>query len=318
MSVRTGLGPVEEALLLTLEDVGAGHERPYRKSASALRVLEERRGMAPGYGYPVACDLAGSEVWLRLVDGHGNLGGPGVPPADPRYTEIRLTPIGALAVAAERSRGPALPIGLVNGTAYAGGMRPPFAPARLLRALLALLDDDSIADDVLLATCGPPTFPSGCDVGGEVDAVVAGSPGVLRLTARVTVGDGHGRSLVISRLPPGAVPQAVAAAVAARAAPSRWEDLPDRLAASVVLPITDVHDHSTNATARIVCRLERGTQPEAVARRLREEVWGVHIDVGVDLGAPLPVLLRSWVAEHATPGTAAALRALDALAAADP
>ena len=312
MSARTGLGPVEVALLLTLEDIGAGHDRPYRKSASVLAALEELDGVAPDYGYQVACDLAGSGVWLRLVDGHGNLGGPGGAPANPRYTEVRLTPIGALAVAAERSRGPALPIGLVNGTTYAGGTRPPFAPAPLLRALLALLDDATIGDDVLVATCGPPAFPGGCRVGGEVDAVVAGSAGAVRLVASVNAGDGSGGTLVISDLPPGVDPRAVAAAVSARAA-DRWPDLPDALAASVGLPITDVHDESRHGVVRIVCRLEDGAQPDAVARRLREEVWGIHLDVGVALAAPLPVLLRSWVDEHATSGTAAALRNLAVL-----
>ena len=315
MSARTGLGPVEEALLLTLEDIGAGHDRPYRKSASVLVALQERSGVLPGYGYPVACDLAGSGVWLRLVDGHGDLGRPGVPAANPRYTEIRLTPVGAMAVLAERSRGAALPIGLVNGTAYAGGTRPPFAPSRLLRALLALLDDDTTADDVLLATCGPPAFPGGCEVGGQVDAVVAGRSGALRLTASVTAADEHGRSLVISELPPGVDPQAVAAGVANRSSVDRWEDLPHRLAAAVVLPITEVLDQTTDGVAHIVCRLEDGAQPDEVAQRLRDEVWGVHRDVDVDLGAPLPVLLRSWVEEHATPGTPAALRALAALTA---
>ena len=37
-----------------------------------------------------------------------------------------------------------VPLGLINGTFYSGGLRPPFDPDRVLMALRRLLDGDSL------------------------------------------------------------------------------------------------------------------------------------------------------------------------------
>ena len=313
MSTRTGLGPLEEALVLTLDDLGVGPQQPRVRSSAALVELERRFAVAPRYGYQVACDLAHrSTVWLRLLDGRGNLGGLGHPPAEPHCTELRLTPVGALAAAAERDDGPALPIGIVNGSVYAGGQRPPFAPRSLLRALVALLDDPTIEDDALVGICGPPVFPTGCDVSGDVEALLAGRPAVLRLTARVVPGVERGKEVLhITNLPPGVERESVLRLLEARVETRSWEDLPPELAASMRLPIAGVHDMSTD-TVLIRCRVAPGADLTDVGARLRE-LWGVYVDVPAALPHSLPMVLRRWAADRAEARTGATLRHLLAL-----
>lgn len=313
MSKRTGLGPVEEALLLTLDELGAGPQQSGVRSSVLLAEIERRFAVAPRYGYQVACDLAHrSTVWLRLLDGRGNLGGLDHRPAEPHYTELRLTPVGALAAAAERDDGLALPIGIVNGSVYAGGQRPPFAPKALLRALIALLDDRAIEDEALVGICGPPAFPTGCDVSGDVEALLAGRPAVLRLTASVVPGVERGKEVLhITNLPPGVERESVLRSLQSRVESGFWDDLPPELAASMRLPIVGVHDASTD-TVLMTCRVAPGADLDDVGARLRE-LWVVYVDVTAALPAPLPVLLRRWVAEHAEVRTRAALRHLLAL-----
>ena len=313
MSKRTGLGPVEEALLLTLDELGAGPQQSGVRSSVLLAEVERRFAVAPRYGYQVACDLAHrSTVWLRLLGGFGNLGGLGHPPAEPRYTELRLTPVGALAAAAERDDGPAVPVGMVNGSVYAGGQRPPFAPRSLLRALIALLDDPAIEDDALLGMCGPPAFPTGCDVTGNVEALLAGRPAVLRLTASMVSGVECGKEVLrITNLPPGVERESVLRSLQCRVEGSSWDDLPSELAASIRLPIAGVDDVST-ATVLITCRVAPGADLDELGARLRE-LWGVYVDVLSALPAPLPMMLRRWVADHAEARTGATLRHLLAL-----
>ena len=159
MSDRTGLGPLEEAILLTLDDLSQQHDRPYKRSALLLREMERNLGFGPRYVYEPLCDLARPwVVLLPLIDGHGNFGSPDYPAADPRYTECRLSPAGMLAVAAERAHIPPLPIGLINGTHYRGGTQPSFNAADLITGLVRLAEDPMVSDDELLEA-GPANLP---------------------------------------------------------------------------------------------------------------------------------------------------------------
>src|SRR5262245_14558627 len=102
MSERTGLGPLELAVLEAAQPRTAGSAR-YRRSSTVLSAVAQQ-GFGPSYAYPVLVDLA--VPWKRhlcLLDGQGNYGSPGDdPPADAEYTEVRLSPLGRLALAAER------------------------------------------------------------------------------------------------------------------------------------------------------------------------------------------------------------------------
>jgi DNA gyrase subunit A len=127
MGDRSGVGLVECAILEALDSLGA-QPRRHRRSARVLDVVEERIGLAPGYGYEVLLDLA--RPWtmpLLLVDGQGNFGTRGNDPAaNYRYTEAGLSRAGQVVLAAERGELAPVPVGLINGNVYREGLRPPF------------------------------------------------------------------------------------------------------------------------------------------------------------------------------------------------
>ncbi len=78
---------------------------------------------------------------LPLLEPLGNVGTRGDdPPADARYTMVRLSPAGRLALAAERGAVGPVPFGLVEGTLYRDGTVPSFAPDAVLAALRTGLD----------------------------------------------------------------------------------------------------------------------------------------------------------------------------------
>lgn len=93
MSDRTGLGPLEVALLEATAAVQAGSEEPVR-TTDVLDECERSAGYGPSYAFPVLQDLgAWWRTHLNLFDVHGNLGTvEGDPPADAKYTEVRLSP----------------------------------------------------------------------------------------------------------------------------------------------------------------------------------------------------------------------------------
>jgi DNA gyrase/topoisomerase IV subunit A len=298
---RTGLGIVEVAILQTLEGMNAQHDRPYRKSANVLNELERSHGIGPRYGYAVLCDLAHPwMVWVPLIDPHGNFGNRDFPAAHPRYTECRLTPAGTLAAAAERGAGPALPIDLLNGSLYRGGTRPPFAPTRLIDALLMIVHDPRARDEEIMACAGPPAFATRCEVGGEIDALVAGRGATLKCRATI---ERASNALVLTTLPPGIGCDEVSNRIVGEVNESR-------------LRLRDLRDEASSDDVRLVCQLQPGDDPAVVEAHLRR-IWGVTITIGCDLGAPLASLLRTWVAEHAVDGTAAALQNLRTLVASD-
>ena len=131
MSGRTGLGPLETAVLLSMADAAAIPGRPHLKSRDVVGLITERFGFGPNYVYDVICDLG--RPWLTplpLVDFHGDLGSPDAAAAPPSFTECRLSPAGWLAAKAQRDEVGPIPFGLINGTVYQGGKSPPFGPAR--------------------------------------------------------------------------------------------------------------------------------------------------------------------------------------------
>ena len=163
---RTGLGPLEVAVLEGLAAGGLGGGgavpgRPHRKVAKTLSIIEAQFEFARTYAYEALLDLARPwKVLLRLVDFHGNYGSKDFVAADPSFVEARLSPAGALALASERSEIGPLPVGLINGSIYSGGTRPPFDPSAIVTALLRLCDDPTLDDESLCELAGAPRFPA--------------------------------------------------------------------------------------------------------------------------------------------------------------
>jgi hypothetical protein len=216
MSERTGLGIVEIAILEALDT------SQYLKCSTALARVEERIGLAPGYTYEVLLDLA--RPWtmpVNLLHGQGNLSSRGNdPPANFRYTEARITPAGRVALAAERGEIAPVPIGLINGTTYREGLRPPFRPRAIIGAVREVTNRPEMPDKELTSIIGPPYFVTGCTVTGNLAALAAGRRAKLRLQAQVSISEDH--SSVVENIPPNVSTDDVAQIIASRARPRRW------------------------------------------------------------------------------------------------
>jgi hypothetical protein len=235
---------------------------------------------------------------------HGNFGSPDFSAANPRYTEVRLSAVGMLAAAAERGEGPPVPIGMVNGDLHADGLRPPFNAVRVLETLTALVRRPDLSDDELVRLVGAPEFPTGCRVEGDLAGLAAGEPATLTLRAHLTHEPTRGASgpraaIVVTCLPPMASANEVAWVLSERAETPRWQPTHPDLANRVRIPLADVVDATTGGTTgldtRLVISLHPDGDPTDVEAML-DDVWGIKVEVNTRLPAPLPDMLRQWVA----------------------
>jgi hypothetical protein len=295
VSERSGLGLVEAAIVAALDSLGGRADRRHIRNARVLAAVEERIGLAPGYGYEVLLDLA--RPWImpvRLVDGQGNYGDRrGDPAASFRYTESRLSPAGEVALAAERGELAPVPIALINGNTHRQGTRPPFRPEGIIGAVREVIRRPKVTGNELISIIGPPDFPTGCTVTGDLAALAAGRPTVLRLQASVTVGTDH-RSVTVEGLPPNVNRGDVLASLAARAERRDWAVRFPDLDRTTRLPLADVQDTAREDTDRFVCIPEPGTAPDSLRDQLMD-VHGIWATVPVALPRPLPALVRQWV-----------------------
>jgi hypothetical protein len=299
MSDRSGIGLVELSALETLETLTAGRTRVFPGSDKVLAEIEDRIGLGPRYAYDVLLDLARPwRVPVRLVDFQGGSGDRHFPADDPEYARCRLSLAGQLALDAEAHRLAPVPAGLINGTTYRGGTRPPLEPFRALAALGRLLEEPRLPDGEILGIVGPPDFLTGCAVSGDLAALAEGQAVTLRLASRITVTGEH--QLNIVSLPPDASPADVYLAIVG---------LAEREAA---LRIDDVKDISTSKDTGVymTITLQPGTDPEATRSRLAE-IDGVVTEVRAAFPAPLTALLRSWVERHRGEDLTASLAELE-------
>jgi DNA gyrase/topoisomerase IV subunit A len=312
MGERSGVGLVECTILEALDALGARPGRRHRSNAKVLAVVEDRLGLAPGYAYEVLLDLG--RPWtmpVSLIRPFGNFGGRGYDlAANFRYTESQLTPAGRVALDAERGDLAPVPLGLINGSAYRAGTRPPFRPEGIIEALRQVIRRPRVTSADLAAIVGPPEFGNGCTVTGDFAALAAGRPTALRLQARVTVGDDG--SVVIENFPPNANPDETVQHIADRARPRDWAPRYPDLHRHAVLPLQDIRDESSTArdTDRIICVPRRGASPEQVREQLMD-FYGVYTTVDVALPRPLPAMLKSWVRVHQGEDLLASLAALE-------
>jgi hypothetical protein len=308
MSERTGLGVVEVAILEALET------NRFLSCAKALAKVEERIGLAPGYGYEVLVDLV--RPWtmpVNLVHGQGNFGNRGNDPAaNFRYTEARITQAGRVALAAERGQIAPVPIALINGNTYREGLRPPFRPALIIGAVREVIKRPEVPDEELAGVVGPPSFVTGCLVTGHLAALAAGRRTELRLQSRISISDDRS-AVVIENLPPNISTDDVAQTIANRASPRQWANDHPGLYQITHLPLADLRDETserTNPYGRLICIPNQGTSPEEL-RDMLLDVYGVYTTMRVALPQPLPVLIKNWVQANAHQDLLASLAALE-------
>jgi DNA gyrase/topoisomerase IV subunit A len=284
MTSRTGLGPLEVAILDAIDLLGTDEDGAHARCSHVLDVVEHRRQIGHRYAWPALVDIGVPwRVHLPLVELHGNAGtAMGDPPADAVYVETRLSPIGALALAAERGEIGPIPLGIIEGSLYRGGPAPPFDPATVVGTLLAAGSD-----------VGPPALPTGGTVEGDIAGLLAGRG--VRLTLGCTIRPEAGR-LVITEIPLGAEAERIVDGIVQRSL-SHERD-PHGRAHRVVRrhdsPVADVRDETSSRDGiRIVIELERGTDL-LVARDWLRDVWPVSIGVDCRLPEPMDRLLGEW------------------------
>jgi hypothetical protein len=285
VSERTGLGPAEVALLDALDLLGAGDATEPARCSEVLLAAERVHRIPSVDAWPVL--VARGSPWLvhlPLVELVGNAGTQaGDPPTAPYNLGARLSPVGALALAAERHETGPVPIGLVDGTLHHGGEVPPFDPSAVVGALLAGKTD-----------AGIPVLPTGGTVEGELDALLRGEP--ARLILGCTIIDEIDR-LVITEVPLGVTTSAVVDAVAERLRGyERWEGgAPRRIRRHEVgASVHDIRDDSSSRFGlRLVIDVERRTNAARVVEWLRT-IAPVTVQVDCRLPAPMPQLLRDW------------------------
>ena len=299
MSERTGLGPLEVALLEATVAMQAGREVPVR-TTDVLLLCERRDGYGPSYALPVLQHLgAWWHTHLNLFEVHGNWGTVGGdPPADAQYTEVRLSPAGWLALGAERGELGPVPVTLVNGTHYRGGLVPPLSPRRTVELLHRLIDDEEVPEeafDDLVA------FPTRGTIDGDLESLYGGHRTRILLGSRV-VREAPTR-LVITGIPPGTSVQEVGSGLSRRQQPSPGGRVSRHLFGPPEVDermygtgngVVGIEDESGyDDPIRIVLDLAADADVDA-AESWASTVWPVTIEAELELPGGLDTMLRDW------------------------
>jgi DNA gyrase subunit A len=228
--VRDGLKPSQRRILYAMHELSLF---PGRKHYKCAKICGDTSGNYHPHGeaviYPTLVHMA--QPWAmreRLVDGKGNFGSiEDDPPAAMRYTEARLTHLGAALMQDmdkdtvdfvpnydERMTEPtvfpsAFPNLIVNGgTGIAVGMATNMAPHNLgevVDGICAQIDNSDITIAQLMKFIKGPDFPTGgviCGVEGIKNYFETGK-GSIKLRGRVGVEEmkGNREQLVITEIP---------------------------------------------------------------------------------------------------------------------
>ncbi len=134
-------------------------------SSNVLRDVEQQIGLAPQFAYECLLDMARPWVHrLPLVHLEHHVGSQvGDPAATAEYTWVRPSAFGDLVLASEVGQAAPFPFDLVVGTFHLDGVRAPFDPARVARAV-AETADQSLGVAGFTAALGRPMFVTGSAV----------------------------------------------------------------------------------------------------------------------------------------------------------
>src|SRR3989454_7972083 len=276
--VRDGLKPSQRRILYAMEQLNLF---PGRKHMKCAKICGDTSGNYHPHGeaviYPTLVHMA--QPWAmreRLVDGKGNFGSvEGDPPAAMRYTEARMTHLGAALMEDmdkdtvdfvpnydETRTEPkvfpaAFPNLLVNGgTGIAVGMATNMAPHNLgeiIDGICAQIDDPNITIAGLMKHVKGPDFPTGCMICGldPIKEYFTTGRGSLKVRGKVGLEQMKGgrEQIVVTQIPYG-VNRAV---------------LVERIAAlvneKIITDITGVRDEYDENT-RIVIEIRRVAIPK--------------------------------------------------------
>ena len=283
--VRDGLKPVHRRILYGMNDLAAGWNRPYKKSA---RIVGEVMGKYHPHGdsaiYDALVRMAQDfSMRYELVDGQGNFGSiDGDRAAAMRYTESRMTRLGSeflrdLDKATvdwvpnfdESLREPVLlpttvPGLLINGSeGIAVGMAtkiPPHNLNEVVSGLVALIENSDISLDDLINKIPGPDFPTGgmmLGIDGVKSAYENGRGKIkIRGRAHVETKKSGKESIIISEIPFQVNKS------------NLIEKIADLVRDKRVEGISDLRDESDKDGMRIVVETKRGSIPEVILNQL--------------------------------------------------
>ncbi len=313
---RDGLKPSQRRILYAMHDLSLFPNRQHRKCA---KICGDTSGNYHPHGeaviYPTLVHMA--QPWAmreRLVDGQGNFGSvEGDPPAAMRYTEARMTHLGAALMEDmdkdtvdfvpnydETRTEPkvfpaAFPNLLVNGgTGIAVGMAtnmPPHNLGEIIDGICAQIDDPEITIDGLMKHVKGPDFPTGCMLCGiaGIRQYFETGRGSLKVRGKAGVEEMKGgrEQIVITEIPYN-VNRAVLV-----------ERIADLVNEKILTEISYVGDQSDENT-RIVIELKRDANPKVVINNLYkhtalESSFAVTM-LAIDHGKPKLLSLKEAIA----------------------
>jgi DNA gyrase subunit A len=283
--VRDGLKPVHRRLLYAMDELGLQPNAATKKSA---RITGDAMGKYHPHGdfslYDALVRMA-QDFSLRypLVQGQGNFGSiDGDPPAASRYTEAKLSKLGAEMLVDldkdtvtfvpnydETLKEPsvlpsALPNLLVNGSSgIAVGMATNMAPHNLTEignAIAAYIDNPDISIDGLMKHVSGPDFPTGGIIFGKRgirEAYVNGRGKlIVRGKFQIETIKGGREQIVFTEIPYAVNKTSLITRVA------------DLIRDKVLDGVSDLRDESDREGLRIVLELKKGAIPKLVLNRL--------------------------------------------------
>jgi DNA gyrase subunit A len=313
--VRDGLKPSQRRILYAMENLSLF---PGRKHIKCAKICGDTSGNYHPHGeaviYPTLVHMA--QPWAmreKLVDGKGNFGSvENDPPAAMRYTEARLTHLGAVLMSDmdkdtvdfvpnydERLTEPtvfpaAFPNLLVNGgTGIAVGMAtnmPPHNLGEVIDGICAQIDRPTITIPELMKFIKGPDFPTGgviCGVEGIKNYFEKGR-GAIKLRGRVGSEElkGAREQLVITEIPFNVIRTNLEEQIAVL--------VNDKVITEIAAMRNESDEH-----CRLVMELKRDANPKVVInnlyRRTQLEVSFNVINLAIDHGRPKELNLKELI-----------------------
>jgi DNA gyrase subunit A len=309
---RDGLKPSQRRILYAMHDLSLFPSRQHRKCA---KICGDTSGNYHPHGeaviYPTLVHMA--QPWAmreRLVDGQGNFGSvEGDPPAAMRYTEARMTHLGAALMTdmekdtvdfvpnydetrTEPTVFPsAFPNLLVNGgTGIAVGMAtniPPHNLSEVIDGIWAQIDNPDITLDELMTHVKGPDFPTGCAICGAsgIKQYLETGRGSMKVRGKAGVEElkGGKEQIVVTEIPYNVNRATLVERVA------------ELVNGKVLTDITAVRDESDENT-RVVIELKRDANPKIVINNLYKhtalESSFAVIMLAIDHGRPKLLSLK--------------------------
>ena len=316
--VRDGLKPSQRRILYAMHELSLF---PGRKHYKCAKICGDTSGNYHPHGeaviYPTLVHMA--QPWAmreKLVDGKGNFGSvENDPPAAMRYTEARLTHLGAVLMQDmdkdtvdfvpnydERMTEPtvfpaAFPNLIVNGgTGIAVGMATNMAPhnlAEVIDGICAQIDKPEITNAQLQKFIKGPDFPTGgilCGIEGIGKYFETGR-GSVKLRGKVGIEQmkGNREQLVITEIPFNVNRAALE------------EQIADLVNTKVITDISAIRNES-DENCRLVIELKRDAIPKVVINNLfkhtqLEVSFSVNA-LAIDHGKPKTLSMRELIAAY--------------------